>query len=68
MIVNTWYKVVEVYCEVTIGYNPRHAALLEEEGYAGVGDLADAEDEDLAALGLKKPELKRLRKALDKLE
>jgi hypothetical protein len=43
----------------------RHAALLAAEGYAGVADLADAEDEDLTALGLKKPEVKRLRKALD---
>jgi hypothetical protein len=43
----------------------RHAALLAAEGYAGVADLADAEDEDLSALGLKKPEVKRLRKALD---
>ena len=32
------------------------------EGYVFVGDLADAEDEDLAALGLKKPEVKRLRR------
>jgi hypothetical protein len=42
----------------------QHAVLLAEEGYADVADLADAEDADLAALGLKKPELKRLRKAL----
>jgi hypothetical protein len=32
------------------------------EGYVFVGDLADAEDEDLAALGLKRPEIKRLRR------
>ena len=32
------------------------------EGYVFVGDLADAEDADLAALGLKKPEVKRLRR------
>jgi hypothetical protein len=35
-----------------------------EEGYADVADLANAEDEDLAALGLKKPEVKRLRAGL----
>jgi hypothetical protein len=42
----------------------RFAAALQEEGYVFVDDLADAEDGDLAALGLKKPEVKRLRKAL----
>ena len=31
-------------------------------GYIFVEDLADAEDEELAALGLKKPEVRRLRR------
>lgn len=46
----------------------KYAASLHKEGYAGVGDLADADDDDLTALGFKKPEIKRLRKALAALE
>eukprot|EP01050_Picozoa_sp_SAG11_P050215 SAG11_NODE_27860_length_328_cov_0.676856_1_plen_44_part_10 len=41
--------------------------MLAEEGYVVVADLADAEDADLRSIGLKKPEIKRLRKTLDGL-
>jgi hypothetical protein len=42
----------------------KYASMLDSEGYDEVGDLEDADDEDLLAIGLKKPELNRLRKAL----
>jgi hypothetical protein len=42
----------------------RHAAALVEEGFVGVDDLEEAEDAELIVLGLRKPELRRLRKAL----
>ena len=42
-----------------------HAEKLKAEGYSEVADLMDAPDEDLLAdIGLKKPELRRLRTAL----
>jgi hypothetical protein len=43
----------------------RFVVALQAEGYRFVEDLADVADEELAALGLKAPEVKRLRKALD---
>jgi hypothetical protein len=42
----------------------RHAARLAAEGYTDAADLVDAEDDELLALGIKRPELRRLRKAL----
>ena len=40
------------------------AELIAGEGCSAVVDLADAGDDDLPELGLKKPEIKRLRKAI----
>ena len=45
----------------------KHQTSLEEEGYADATDLAEAADEDLAKCGLKKPEVKRLRRTLVEL-
>ena len=42
----------------------KHQASLEEAGYADSTDLAEATDEELAECGLKRPELKRLRRTL----
>ena len=44
-----------------------HLKALSGGGYEELGDLAEAEDSDLLELGLKKPELKRLRRYLAKV-
>jgi len=41
------------------------AAALHKKGYASVDALADAEDDELAEIGLKKMKIRRLRNALD---
>ena len=41
-----------------------HEAVLRLGGYEEVADLAEAEDDDLVEMGLKKPEVKRLRRYL----
>ena len=43
-----------------------HQQRLKDEGYEEIADLDEAEDNDLLELGLKKVELKRLRRYLDK--
>ena len=45
----------------------KHLASLEEAGCADAADLAEAADDDLADCGLKKMELKRLRRTLTEL-
>ena len=45
----------------------KYQARLDEEGYVDMVDLAEAEDDDLAECGLKKPEVKRLRRTLAEL-
>ena len=45
-----------------------HRSKLEVEGYTGADDLTEAEDAELLALGLKRPELRRLRAALRELD
>ena len=45
----------------------KHQASLEEEGYADTADIIEATDDDLAGCGLKKPELRRLRRTLAEL-
>ena len=45
----------------------KHLASLEEAGCADAADLAEATDDDLAECGLKKMELKRLRRHLAEL-
>jgi hypothetical protein len=42
----------------------KHTRTLDQEGYSGIEDLIDADDVELAAVGLKTPEIRRLRKAL----
>ena len=42
----------------------KHAAAIEKAGYAEPDDLRAAEDEDLLEVGIRKPEIKRLRKYL----
>jgi hypothetical protein len=42
----------------------QHTELLRREGYVDAEDLVDADDADLAAAGLKLPEIKRLRRVL----
>jgi len=42
-----------------------HELNLRAEGYEEVDDLDDAEDSDLLKCGLKKPEIRRLRRYLD---
>jgi hypothetical protein len=46
----------------------QHEATLRLEGYEEVDDLADADDEDLLRAGLKKPEIRRLRRYLSEHE
>ena len=41
-----------------------YASVLHENGYSELTDLRDADDVDLGELGLKKPEIKRLRRYL----
>ena len=41
-----------------------HEAGLRAGGYEEVADLDEADDDDLAGIGLKKPEVKRLRRYL----
>ena len=47
----------------------RKASVLRKEGYLWVADLEEADDEDLSAspIGLKKPEIKRLRKEINRM-
>ena len=45
----------------------KHLASLEEAGCVDAADLAEAADDDLAECGLKKMELKRLRRTLTEL-
>ena len=42
----------------------KHAAAIEKAGYAEPDDLRAAEDEELLEVGIRKPEIKRLRKYL----
>jgi hypothetical protein len=42
-----------------------HASGLQREGFREAADLRDAEDDDLVSAGLKKPEIRRLRRYLD---
>ena len=42
----------------------KHAAAIEKAGYAEPDDLRAAEDEELLEVGMRKPEIKRLRKYL----
>ena len=42
----------------------QHEAALKTEGYVDVADLQDADDEEFIDLGFKKPELRRLKRAL----
>ena len=47
----TWYKVVELYCEVTIGYHPRPGLRPRRAGAAGrVPDAAPDAQDPLRAL------------------
>jgi hypothetical protein len=42
-----------------------HGAGLQREGFREAADLRDADDDDLFAAGLKKPEIRRLRRYLE---
>ena len=41
------------------------ASVLHDAGYSELTDLREADDVDLGELGLKKPEIKRLRRYLE---
>ena len=43
-----------------------YASVLYDAGYSELTDLREADDVDLGELGLKKPEIKRLRRYLEK--
>jgi hypothetical protein len=45
-----------------------HASGLQREGFREAADLRDADDDDLVSAGLKKPEIRRLRRYLDAKE
>jgi hypothetical protein len=54
-------ELATVLTTATLGH---HAVCLYDAGYVNKADLADAEDFDLATLGLSQPEIKRLRREL----